>query len=147
MTMRIHFDEDIQQLRGKLLEMGGICEEMIQLAVKGLTERDDAYQGDVAADEERVNQLHIDIDELCLRLIALHQPAAGDLRLIAAALKINSYLERIGDQAVNISETSSFLSQSPRMNLGDIPRMVELASSMVKDSLDAFARRDVDLAR
>jgi phosphate transport system protein len=102
---------------------------------------------EIGSDEDRVNQLHIEIDDLCLRLIALHQPAAGDLRLIAAALKINSDLERIADQAVNIAETSSFLSRAPKMHLGDIPRMVELAVSMVKDALDAFARRDVDLAR
>jgi phosphate transport system protein len=145
--MKRHFDEDLQGLRDKLLEMGGICEEMIQQAVRVLTARDEAFVERVRANEDRVNRLHIEIDDLALRLIALHQPAAGDLRLLAAALKINSDLERIGDQAVNISETSTFLCKQPVNKLGDIPRMVELAAEMVRESLDAFARRDVELAQ
>ena len=147
MTIKIHFDEDLDVLRGKLLEMGGLCEDMIHDAVKVLTERDEVYLADVQTKEGRVNDLHIEIDELALRLIALHQPAAGDLRLIAAALKINSDLERIGDQAVNIAETGIYLARMPRIKLGDIPRMVEVAVGMTKDSLDAFSRRDVELAR
>ncbi|MEK7858193.1 MAG: phosphate signaling complex protein PhoU [Elusimicrobiota bacterium] len=147
MTMKRHFDEDLDVLRGKLLEMGGLCEDMIHDAVKILTERDEVYLADVQAKEGRVNDLHIEIDEVALRLIALHQPAAGDLRLIAAALKINSDLERIGDQAVNIAETGIYLARMPRIKLGDIPRMVEVAVGMTKDSLDAFSRRDVELAR
>ena len=147
MTMKRHFDEDLDVLRGKLLEMGGLCEDMIHDAVKVLTERDEVYLADVQTKEGRVNDLHIEIDELALRLIALHQPAAGDLRLIAAALKINSDLERIGDQAVNIAETGIYLARMPRIKLGDIPRMVEVAVGMTKDSLDAFSRRDVELAR
>lgn len=147
MTLKRHFDEDLRQLCDELLMMGGLCEDMIQQAVRMLTSRDESYLEKVKANEDRVNQLHIDIDDHVLRLIALHQPAAGDLRLLAAALKINSDLERIGDQAVNIAETSVFLNKQPRMKLGDIPRMVELASEMVRESLDAFARRDVELAQ
>ena len=147
MTIKRHFDEDLEELRGKLLEMGGLCEEMIHYAVKVLTEREESFLESVRDYENRVNRLHIDIDELALRLIALHQPAAGDLRLIAAAIKINSDLERIGDQAVNIAETSVYLAKQPRIKLGDIPRMVQLATEMTKDSLDAFSRRDVELAR
>jgi phosphate transport system protein len=127
--------------------MGGFAEEMIHYAVKILVERNESYITKVRANEKRVNELHIEIDDHCLRLIALHQPTAGDLRLIAAALKINSDIERIGDQAVNIAETSGYLYRLPRISLGDIPRMVEVATSMVKDSLDAFAREDVALAR
>ena len=145
--MKRHFDQDLQELRTKILEMGGVCEEMIQQAVRVLTQRDESYKKKVEANEWRVNDLHIEIDEMALRLIALHQPAAGDLRLLAAALKINSDLERIGDQAVNIAETSVYLCQQPKMALGDIPRMVELAAEMVRDSLDAFSRSDVELAR
>ncbi|MBI5630069.1 MAG: phosphate signaling complex protein PhoU [Elusimicrobia bacterium] len=147
MTLKRHFDEDLEGLRASLLEMGSLCEEMIHYAVKELTERQESYAQDVLRGEEKVNRLHIEIDELCLRLIALHQPAAGDLRLIAAALKINSDLERIGDQAVNISETAAYLCRLPKIKPGDIPRMVELAVEMLKDSLDAFSRRDVELAR
>jgi phosphate transport system protein len=146
-TLKRHFDEDLEGLRGNLLKMGALAEEMIHYAVKILVERNDSYLKNIRAHENRVNDLHIQIDDQCLRLIALHQPAAGDLRLIAATLKINSDLERIGDQAVNIAETSEFLLRLPRIKLGDIPRMVTLAKAMVKDSLDAFARKDVELAR
>lgn len=145
--MKRHFDEDLDTLRNSLLEMGRLCEEMIKHAVEVLVERDEDRLAEVNSREERVNALHIDIDEQCLRLIALHQPAAGDLRLIAAALKINSDLERIGDQAVNIAETATYLCQAPRIKLGDIPRMVDLASSMLRDALVAFAHGDVELAR
>lgn len=147
MVIKRHFDEDLEGLRGSLLQMGSLAEEMINYAVKTLVEREESYIENVQSYERRVNDLHIEIDERCLRLIALHQPAAGDLRLIAAALKINSDIERIADQAVNIAETSGYLCRLPRIKLGDIPRMVEVAKAMVKESLDAFARKDVELAR
>ena len=145
--MKRHFDADLDDLRGRLLRMGSLCEEMVHYAVKVVVERAESYVGDVEEWERQVNQLHIEIDDVCLKLIALHQPAAGDLRLIAAALKINSDLERVGDQAVNIAETGVYLMKEPRIKLGDIPRMVEVAAGMLKDSLDAFSRGDVDLAR
>ena len=145
--MKRQFDGELEDLRGRLLRMGSLCEEMVHYAVKVVVERDESYLGDVQEWERQVNALHIEIDDVCLRLIALHQPAAGDLRLIAAALKINSDLERVGDQAVNIAETGVFLCKEPKIKLGDIPRMVEVATGMLKDSLDAFARGDVDLAR
>ena len=145
--MKRHFDTDLDDLRGRLLRMGSLCEEMVHYAVKVVVERDERYVGDVQAWERQVNALHIEIDEVCLRLIALHQPAAGDLRLLAAAIKINSDLERVGDQAVNIAETGVYLCKEPKIKLGDIPRMVEVAAGMLKDSLDAFARGDVELAR
>lgn len=147
MTMKRHFDADLDDLRGRLLRMGSLCEEMIHYAVKLVVERDESHLAAVEEWERQVNKLHIEIDDVCLKLIALHQPAAGDLRLIAAAIKINSDLERVGDQAVNIAETGVFLIKEPKIKLGDIPRMVEVATGMLKDSLDAFARGDVDLAR
>ena len=147
MTMKRHFDTDLEDLRGRLLRMGGLCEEMVHYAVKVVVERDDSHLASVQDWERQVNGLHIEIDDVCLRLIALHQPAAGDLRLIAAAIKINSDLERVGDQAVNIAETGVYLCKEPAIKLGDIPRMVEVAAGMLKDSLDAFARGDVELAR
>ncbi len=145
--MKRQFDADLEDLRGRLLRMGSLCEEMVHYAVKVVVERDDKHLPAVQDWERQVNAAHIDIDEVCLRLIALHQPAAGDLRLIAAAIKINSDLERVGDQAVNIAETGVYLLKEPVIKLGDIPRMVEVAAGMLKDSLDAFARGDVDLAR
>ncbi len=145
--MKRQFDTDLEDLRGRLLRMGSLCEEMVHYAVKVVVERDDSHLGAVQDWEHQVNKLHIEIDDVCLNLIALHQPAAGDLRLIAAAIKINSDLERVGDQAVNIAETGVYLCKEPKIKLGDIPRMVEVAAGMLKDSLDAFARGDVDLAR
>lgn len=145
--MKRQFDADLEDLRGRLLRMGSLCEEMVHYAVKVVVERDEKNLAPVQAWESQVNALHIEIDEVCLRLIALHQPAAGDLRLIAAAIKINSDLERVGDQAVNIAETGVYLLKEPTIKLGDIPRMVEVAAGMLKDSLDAFSRGDVDLAR
>lgn len=145
--MKRQFDANLDDLRGSLLRMGGLCEEMVQSAVKVVIERDASRLAAVEEWERRVNAMHIEIDDVCLRLIALHQPAAGDLRLIAAALKINSDLERVGDQAVNIAETGVYLCKEPKIELGDLPRMVQVAVGMLKDSLDAFARGDVDLAR
>ena len=145
--MKRHFDADLDDLRARLLRMGSLCEEMIHYAVKVVVERDEAHVSAVEDWEKQVNQHHIDIDDVCLKLIALHQPTAGDLRFIAAAIKINSDLERVGDQAVNIAETGVFLIKEPKIKLGDIPRMVEVAVGMLKDSLDSFARGDVALAR
>lgn len=145
--MKRQFDADLEDLRSRLLRMGGLCEEMVHYAVKVVVDRDDSHVAKVQDWEREVNALHIDIDEVCLRLIALHQPAAGDLRLIAAAIKINSDLERVGDQAVNIAETGVYLLKEPKIKLGDIPRMVEVAAGMLKDALDAFSRGDVELAR
>ena len=142
-----HFDEELIFLKGRILTMGGLCEEMVNEAVKILVERDASLADSVARKEDRVNEMHIEIDDRCLKMIALHQPAADDLRLITAAMKINSDLERIADQAVNIAETGEYLLKLPNLKVGDLPRMVELATGMLKDSLDAFAHKDVDLAR
>jgi len=142
-----HFDRDLDGLREAILRMGGLCEGMIHSAVKLVIESDPSLLPGITEREDRVNGLHLEIDELCLNLLALHSPAAGDLRLVAAALKVNSDLERIGDQAVNVAETGCFLSNLPQMKLGDVPRMAELAVAMLKDSLDAFAKKDVELAK
>jgi phosphate transport system protein len=147
MPTRRHFDEDLDVLRGLLLRMGGLTEQMIHQAVAIVVQREPRLIEKVEEGEREVNRLHVEIDEKALELIALHQPAAGDLRLLAAAIKINSDLERVGDQAVNIAETGQFLCRLPKLNLGDIPRMAALASAMLKDALDAFARKDVELAQ
>ena len=145
--MKRHFDEDLDALAARLLHMGRLTEEMIQLAVGVVTNRDASLVDEVARREREVNDLHLEIDDRALKLIALHQPAAGDLRRIAAAIKINSDLERVGDQAVNIAETGAYLCKEPKMQLFDVPRMVEVAASMLKDSLEACDRRDPALAR
>jgi phosphate transport system protein len=147
--MERHFDEDLRQLKERLLRMGAIAEEMIQKAVKALHERRDAFTAEVFDLETQVNQMHIEIDDRCLKLIALHQPMAVDLRLIAAAMKINNDLERIADQAVNVSQTCHYhlLKETPVPEVALLTRMSEISQKMLRDSLDAFARQDVELAK
>jgi phosphate transport system protein len=144
-----HFEEVEEELKYRLLHMGSLVEEMIHLAVLSLLERNQETLKKVFENEREVNQLHIEIDDRCLKLLALFQPTAADLRFIMGAIKINSDLERIGDQAVNVSQTTEVLLRYPQLEkkLFDIPRMAELAKRMVKDSLDAYVKRDVDLAR
>jgi phosphate transport system protein len=121
---------------------------MIHKAVRSLTERDESLFEEVNSSEEKVNHLQIEIDDLCLRLLALKQPMAIDLRFITSAMRINSELERIADLAVNITQNAAILIKQPQLKpLIDIPRMADLTQKMVRDSLDAFIRRDAELAR
>jgi phosphate transport system protein len=144
-----HFEEVEEELKYRLLHMGSLAEEMIHLAVSGLIERKAEPLKQVFTHEEEVNNLHIEVDDRCLKLLALFQPAATDLRFIMGVIKINSDLERIADQAVNISQTTQVLLRYPQLEkkLFDIPRMAELAKRMLKDSLDAFVKKDVELAQ
>lgn len=143
-----HFQEELDELKGRLLEMGGLAEDRVRLAVRGLVERDGTLVDRVLTGDAAINQLHIDIDDRCFKLLALHQPMAVDLRAIVAAVKINTDLERVGDMAVNISEAvRRYLRHPPVKELIDIPRMAELAQDMLRDALDAFVRRDLTLAQ
>jgi phosphate transport system protein len=142
------FDSDLQQLKERILYMGSLAETMIHLAIKALVERRVERVTEVYRHEEDVNRLQIEIDDRALTMIALHAPAASDLRFITAAMKINADLERIADQAVNICQTTEYLLQEPPLKpLIDVPRMGEIAIAMLKDALDAFVRRDEALAR
>lgn len=146
--MERHFDRDLQELKERILYMGSLAETMIHLAIKGLVDRQPDLGKDIARQERDVNQLQIEIDDRAIKMIALHQPTASDLRFLAAAMKINSDLERIADQAVNISETTEYLLQEPPLKpLIDVPRMAQIASKMLKDALDSFVNRDENLAR
>jgi len=146
--MERQFDAELNTLNEKLLHMARLAEESVALAVKSLKERNEAFAQDVLRRETDVNLLEIEIDELCMRLLALRQPVASDLRFITAAMKIGSDLERVGDLAVNIAEVSlELLKQPPLKPLIDIPRMASLAQSMVKDALNAFVNRNEVLAR
>ncbi len=148
MTIHRHFDEELDLLKQKLVFMASLAESMIFKAIKALIDRQDSLIRDVNKDEEKVNLLQIEIDELCLNLLALKQPMATDLRFITSAMKINSELERIGDLAVNITQRAAFLIKQPQLKpYIDIPRMADLAQKMVKDSLDSFVKQDVDLSR
>ncbi len=141
------FDRELQELKRKLLHMAALVVEMIDRAITELVERDEKPTQAVVQAEEQVNLLQIEIDEEVVRLLATRQPVASDLRLILAASKINSDLERIGDLVVNITENVHVLVQQPPLKpLIDIPRMEELARQMVRESLDAFVRGDVLLA-
>ena len=143
-----HFQEELEQLKRRLLEMGGLAEEHVRLAVKGLVDRDHELIESVLLGDEPLNALHIELDNRSFTLLALYQPMAADLRTIVAALKINTDLERVGDLAVNIAEAARrYTSHSPVKKLIDIPRMASIAQTMLRDALDAFVRRDVDLAQ
>jgi phosphate transport system protein len=143
-----HFQEELEQLKTRLLEMGGLAEEQVRLAVKALMERDRELVALALNGDEPINKLHIEIDGRCFTLLALHQPMAVDLRAIVAAVKINTDLERVGDLAINIAEAARRYAQhAPVKKLIDIPRMATIAQTMLRDSLDSFVRRDTDLAQ
>jgi phosphate transport system protein len=143
-----HFQEELDQLKGRLLEMGGLAEDRVRSAIRALVERDEALVEQVLAGDGPINQLHIAIDSRCVKLLALYQPMAVDLRAILSAVKINTDLERVGDLAINIAEAARrYLSHSPVKQLIDIPRMAEIAHGMLRDALDAFVARDTALAQ
>jgi phosphate transport system protein len=142
-----HFQEALGQLQERLLAMGGLAEDQVRRAVAGLAGRDAAAIDQVLAGDEPINDLHIEIDDRCFKLLALHQPMAADLRTIVAAVKINTDLERVGDLAVNIAEAAKrYLLHPPVKPLLDIPRMGDIAQRMLRDALDSFVRRDTALA-
>ena len=145
---RHHFEADLQALRNQLLTMGGLVEERVHRAVHALVHRGEQDAQRVIATDKEVNDLQMDIDDRCLRLLATQTPLAVDLRLITSAMKINADLERIGDQAVNIAESVLVLiPQPPLKPLIDIPRMAAIAEKMIRDALDAFVKKDAELAR
>ena len=143
-----HFQDELEALQARLLEMGGLAEERVRAAVQGIVTRDMQIIDRVMRGDEPINALHIEIDDRCFRLLALHQPMATDLRAIVAAVKINTDLERVGDLAVNIAEAASrYLGHPPVKQLIDIPQMGEIAQGMLRDALDGYVRRDTGLAQ
>lgn len=138
------FEQDLRDLRERLLAMGAKVETLIANSVKALTDRDSALAENVIKSDKDVNRLEVEIDDLCRRILALRQPAASDLRLITTALKIVTDLERCGDLAVNIAERAIDLNQVPPLApYVDTPRLAELAQQQVKKALDAFVSNDV----
>ena len=143
-----HFVAELEELQNKILEMGGLVETAIHDAIRGLTERSDEPITGIWKAEERINQLDLEIDEFALRMMALHQPVAKDLRFLTATLKMNADLERMGDLAVNIAQRVISLLSRPEVKPAvDIPQMSRTVELMVHKSLDAFVRRDEELAR
>ena len=148
MDLHTHFQMELDELKENLLKMATLVEEAINNAVQSLVQRDSELAKKTFDVEDRINKLEIAIEDMCLKLLALRQPMATDLRFITSAMKIVTDLERIGDQAVNIAEHAVSLNEEPQLKpYIDIPRMAEIAQSMVKDVLDAFVNRDSKLAR
>jgi phosphate transport system protein len=141
------YEEELQQLRAKILEMGGLVEKQISDAMTSLGDRDSSLAQEVIMHDHTVNYLDVAVDEACTRLLALHQPAGRDLRLIMTSLKVTTDLERVGDIAQNICERALELNQEPPLKPDvDLPKMADWARSMLRDSLDAFVREDTELA-
>ncbi len=141
------YEEELADLRHRVLEMGGLVERQIADAIRALVTQDVGLADAVVLKDHDVNRLDVEIDELCIRLLALRQPAARDLRFITTALKITTDLERIGDRAASIAERAKELQTEPQLKpYVDIPRMAEIATRMLRESLDAFVRYDADLA-
>lgn len=141
------YEEDLKKLREDILYMGGLVEDQIQKAIKSLVERDSDLANIIIERDHEVNRLDVEIDDICIRMLALHQPAGRDLRFLTTGLKITTDLERIGDMAVNICERALELNQDAQLKpYVDIPRMARIAENMIRESLDAFVREDTDLA-
>ena len=142
-----HYDDELRELQHKVLEMGGFVEKQIADAVSALVSRNSDSARLTIERDKTVNRMDVEVDDLCLRLLALHQPAGRDLRLITTALKITTDLERAGDMAENLCERVLELNAEPQLKpFIDLPRMADIALTMLRDSLDAFVREDVDLA-
>jgi phosphate transport system protein len=146
--MERHFDQELGELKEHLLRMAGFAEQSVAQSLKALVQRDNSLAKKVDTDDAVLDRLEIEIDNRCIKLLALRQPTATDLRFIAMAMKISSELERIGDQAVNIAHRAEELNREPLLKpLVDIPRMAEHAQGMIHDSLDAFVYAKPDVAR
>ena len=148
MLMDRHFDVALREVKQLLIGMAGYVESAIDSAMQGLQGRSIEKIQQVYEIEKTVNQDHIAVDDACVKLLALQQPLAADLRMIVAILKINTDLERMADQAVNIAQNSErYLSREPLKPLVDLPKMFEEAKVMVREVIDSFVRRDLELAR
>ncbi|KAA0254739.1 phosphate signaling complex protein PhoU [Acidobacteria bacterium ACD] len=146
--MKEHFSEKLESLRRQLIGMGAEVENQIRLAIEALVSSDPAEARRVIEGDRGVDEMEVRNEEDAIHLLATQQPVAGDLRLLVAALKINADLERIGDHAVNIAEAAERLAPArPFKPWVDIPHMAEVAREMLRDALDAFVRRDAELAR
>ncbi len=142
-----HFDEELAELKTKLARMAGLAEDQIDKALSALVTRDSALACRVIERDHKVNAMDVEIDEACIQLLALHQPAAHDLRLVTTAMKLSTELERISDLSESICERVIELNEEPQLKpYIDIPRMGNLARVMVKESIDAFVKEDAKLA-
>ncbi len=146
--MQRHFDEELKSLNAQILRMGAMTEEAIMDSVKALKQQDKEMALKVVNSDKRIDMMELEIEERCLEMLALHQPAAIDLRFITTALKLNNELERIADLAVDVAQRVLEIVDKPLLKpLVDIPKLCVIAQNMVRQSIDAFVNRDIDLAR
>lgn len=139
--------EEINNLKKSLLQMASMVEEMIVKSIKSLKEKNTPLAEEIIRNDDVINRMEIDIDNLCIKTLALYHPEAEDLRTVTMIMKINNDLERIGDHAVNIAERAIYLSDKPPVKpLIDIPRMAEKATEMLRESLEAFVNKNAELA-
>ena len=143
-----HFEQELEKLKAKLLEMSALVESAVYRSVQGVVEKNEELAQQVLRNEGRINDLEMEIDDLAISILALQAPLAADLRLVTAAIKINNDLERMGDLSVSIAQSAMALMKEPVIRpLIDIPYIAGLARNMVRKALDAFVNRDADLAR
>jgi phosphate transport system protein len=146
--MERHFEKDLEELKERLLWMGSLAERAVHQAIHSVLDADEKLARTVLDEEPAINELQLEIDDRVVQLLALYQLMAADLRFVLAVARINNDLERIGDQAVNIAQSGQRIVRHPRVKpYVDLPRMSELAEEMMRDSLNALVRKDVDLAK
>jgi len=146
--MERHFERDLEELKQRLLWMGSLAERAVHQSVHAVLDAEEDLAETVLSEENAINEMQIEIDDRVQRLLALQAPMAADLRFLLAVTRINSDLERIGDQAVNIAQSALRILRHPQVKpYVDLPRMSELVEGMVRDSLNAVVRKDQDLAR
>ncbi len=146
--MERHFEKDLEELKERLLWMGSLAERAVHQAIHSVLDSDEKLARTVLDEEPAINELQVEIDDRVVQLLALYQLMATDLRFVLACSRINSDLERIGDQAVNIAQSAQRIVRHPRVKpYVDLPRMSELAEEMVRDSLNALVRKDTELAQ
>ncbi len=146
--MSVHFQREIDALKRRLLSLCAMVDEQVQLAVRALLDRDEALARKVRQHDADIDQRELEVEEECLKILALYQPVAGDLRFVVSALKINNDLERIGDLAVNIARKARTLAAAPTMTVPvDLSAMSQKTQAMLRDSLDAMVNLDAKLAR
>jgi phosphate transport system protein len=142
-----HYEMELQEIKNALIYIGVLTEKAIQMAMQSLTERNSDIAHKVIKDDEEIDKIDTELEERCIKILALRQPTAIDLRFITTAIKITGHLERIGDMAVNIAEKAIQLNEEPKLKpYIDLPRMADLVAEMIKDSLDSFIRSDLRMA-
>jgi phosphate transport system protein len=142
------YERELQEIRDGLLYLGALTERALERGAQALLERNSVLAREIVREDEQIDRLDVDLEEKCIRLLALRQPAARDLRFITTAIKITGHLERIGDMAANIAEKVMILNDLPQIKpYVDLPRMVEISRGMIRKSLDAMVREDIELAK